>query len=241
MEVCFFLLAHCDELDDTGKTRSPIDPSWLAAVSRDIPGLTRFVIHLPAESRDSDPLSKPHASTPCCALQWYFDDLGLLETTLQSNGAMQRIVDRATHAAEVDLTFAQQVMAVRPFATPSPGKPGHRAERCTYLVSYEGEAEDFDVWLTHYLTHHPPLMAQLPGIRELEIYTRLDFRSGLTIPRATAMQRNKVVFDDPDALAAALASPIRAHMKADFNAFPPYSGPTPHFPMRTIYGNLNPI
>ncbi|WP_121106888.1 EthD family reductase [Paraburkholderia sediminicola] len=240
MEACLFLLAQCDEIDDTGKARSPIDPAWLAAVSRDIPGLTRFVIHLPAGSSDSDPLSKPHASSPCCALQWYFDDLGLLETTLQTNGAMQRIVDHATNAAEVDLTFAQQVMAVRPFATPSPGKPRHRAERCTYLVSYEGEAEDFDAWLTHYLTHHPPLMAQLPGIRELEIYTRLDFRSGLTIPRATAMQRNKVVFDDPEALAAALASPIRAHMKQDFNAFPPYSGPTPHFPMRSIYGNLKP-
>jgi conserved hypothetical protein len=241
VEVCFFLLAHCD---DAAEMRLPIDPSWLAAASRDIPGLTRFVIHLPAASPDSDPLSKPHASSPCCALQWYFDDLGLLETALQTNGAMQRVVDRTTNAAEVDLTFAQQVMAVRSFTTPNPGgtdHTDHRAERCTYLVSYEGEAEDFNAWLTHYITHHPPLMAQLPGIRELEIYTRLDFRSGLTIPRATAMQRNKVVFDNPDALAAALASPIRAHMKADFNAFPPYSGPTPHFPMRSIYGNLNPI
>ncbi|MFM0208527.1 EthD family reductase [Paraburkholderia sediminicola] len=238
MEVCFFLLAHCD---DAAETRSPIDPSWLAAASRDIPGLTRFVIHRPAASPDSDPLSKPHPSSPCCVLQWYFDDLGLLETALQTNGAMQRIVDRATNVAEVDLTFAQQAMAVRSFATPNPRGTDHRTERCTYLVSYEGEAEDFNAWLTHYITHHPPLMAQLPGIRELEIYTRLDFRSGLTIPRATAMQRNKVVFDDPDALAAALASPIRAHMKADFNAFPPYSGPTPHFPMRSIYGNLNPI
>jgi uncharacterized protein (TIGR02118 family) len=145
------------------------------------------------------------------------------------------------NAAGANLTFAQQVMAVRPFATPSPGDANHhRAERCTYLVSYEGEADDFNAWLTHYITHHPPLMAQLPGIRELEIYTRLDFRSGLTIPRAAAMQRNKVVFDTPEALATALASPIRAHMKQDFNAFPPYSGATPHFPMRSIYGNLKP-
>ncbi|MFM0729581.1 EthD family reductase [Paraburkholderia sediminicola] len=241
MEVCLFLLAHCD---DTDKAQPSIDPSLLEAASREIeglaPGLTRFVIHLPTASPNGDPLSKPPASGPCCALQWYFDDLGLLETALQTNGAMHGIVDRITHAAKVNLTFAQQVMAVRPFATPNPGGAGHRAERCTYLVSYEGEAEDFNAWLTHYLTHHPPLMAQLPGIRELEIYTRLEYRSGLSIPRATAMQRNKVVFDNPEALAAALASPIRAHMKQDFNAFPPYSGPTPHFPMRSIYGNLKP-
>jgi uncharacterized protein (TIGR02118 family) len=238
VEVCYFLLVHCDD------THSAVDPTLLEAAARDIrgpiPGLTRFVIHLPAALPNSDPLSKTHASSPCCVLQWYFDDLGWLEIALQANGAMHRIVDRITNAAEVNLTFAQQAMAVRPFATPNPGDADPRAERCTYLVSYEGEAEDFNAWLSHYITHHPPLMAQLPGIRELEIYTRLDFRSGLTMPRATAMQRNKVVFDTPAALAAALASPIRAHMKQDFNAFPPYSGPTPHFPMRSIYGNLDP-
>jgi uncharacterized protein (TIGR02118 family) len=236
VEVCFFLLAHCD---DTRQARSPIDPSLFEAASFEIPGLTRFVIHLPAQLPESDPLSKTLASSPCCVLQWYFDDLGLLETALQTDGAMHSIVARITKAAAVNLTFAQQAMAVRPFAIPNPREPDPRAERCTYLVSYEGEAEDFNAWLTHYITHHPPLMAQLPGIRELEIYTRLDVRSGLNIPRAAAMQRNKVVFDTPAALAAALASPIRAHMKQDFNAFPPYSGPTPHFPMRSIYGNLN--
>ncbi|RKF48658.1 EthD family reductase [Paraburkholderia fungorum] len=237
MEVCFFLLANCD---GTGKTQPPIDTSWLEAASREIQGLTRFVIHLPAESPDADPQLKTHTSGPRCALQWYFDDLGLLETALQTTGAIHGIVDRLTNATELDLTFAQQAMAVRPFATPNPGDANPRAERCTYLVSYEGEAEDFNTWLTHYLTHHPPLMAQLPGIRELEIYTRLDFRSGLAIARATAMQRNKVVFDNAEALAAALASPVRTHMRQDFNAFPPYSGPTPHFPMRSIYGNLKP-
>ncbi|RKE40027.1 uncharacterized protein (TIGR02118 family) [Paraburkholderia sp. BL23I1N1] len=237
MEVCLFLFVHCD---DESPARPPIDPSLLEAASREVQGLTRFVVHLPAQLPDSDPLSKPQTSIPCCALQWYFDDLGLLETALQPGGAMQAIVNRIANATEANLTFAQQAMAVRPFATPNPNDARHRTERCTYLVSYEGEAEDFNAWLTHYLAHHPPLMAQLPGIRELEIYTRLDFRSGLTIPRATAMQRNKVVFDDPEALAAALSSPIRAHMKQDFTAFPPYIGPSPHFPMRSIYGNLKP-
>jgi hypothetical protein len=52
------------------------------------------------------------------------------------------------------------------------------------------------------------------------------------------MQRNKVVFDDVASLDAALASPVRARMKADFDSFPPYSGTTPHYPMRSIYGNL---
>lgn len=205
---------------------------------RDVEGLRHFVIHVPAESDNCDPLSKSDASArPRCVLQCYFDDLELLEQALQPKGAIH---DISNESSSTGLTFTQQAMAVRRFATLDPGAIGNRAERCTYLVSYEGEAQDFNAWLSHYLAHHPPLMAQLPGIRELEIYTRLDYRSGLGIGRATAMQRNKVVFDDPASLAAALASPIRASMKQDFNGFPPYSGATLHFPMRSIYGNLKP-
>ncbi|WP_168791453.1 EthD family reductase [Paraburkholderia aromaticivorans] len=235
MEVCLFLIGHADA--HTRETRAP-DLSPFGLTPRDVEGLRRFVIHVPAESDDCDPLSKTDVSArPRCVLQWYFDDLELLEQALQSKGAMHDIVGESS---SMGLIFTQQAMAVRRFATPDPGNFGTRAERCTYLVSYEGEAQDFNAWLSHYLAHHPPLMAQLPGLRELEIYTRLDYRSGLGIARAAAMQRNKVVFDDSASLAAALASPIRASMKQDFNDFPPYSGATLHFPMRSIYGNLKP-
>jgi hypothetical protein len=48
------------------------------------------------------------------------------------------------------------------------------------------------------------------------------------------MQRNKVVFDSPDALNAALASPVRHEMRADFKNFPPFSGANLHFPMISV-------
>jgi hypothetical protein len=47
------------------------------------------------------------------------------------------------------------------------------------------------------------------------------------------MQRNKVVFDSPAALAAALNSPARHEMRAAFRRFPPFTGPITHFPMAT--------
>jgi hypothetical protein len=47
------------------------------------------------------------------------------------------------------------------------------------------------------------------------------------------MQRNKVVFDDPAALDRALHSPVRHAMRADFNAFPKFSGPNRHYAMAT--------
>jgi hypothetical protein len=47
------------------------------------------------------------------------------------------------------------------------------------------------------------------------------------------MQRNKVVFDSPAALKAALSSPVRHEMRADFKAFPPFTGENSHYPFAT--------
>ncbi|WP_204117483.1 EthD family reductase [Paraburkholderia sp. C35] len=228
MEVCFFLIG------EGGDARNVFDRSGIAHIqsaARDAAGLRRFVLHLPATSDERN------AAAPFCVMQWYFDDLDLLEAALCPGGAVQAVAEHI-EARVSQGTLRQQAMAVRRFSMPHQQLSNAVDERCTYLVSYDGEADDFNAWLTHYLTWHPPLMTQLPGIRELEIYTRIDYRSPLKHDRATAMQRNKVVFDDIAALDAALASPVRARMKEDFESFPPYSGSTPHYPMRSIYGNL---
>jgi hypothetical protein len=235
MDVCLFLMGNAC---DAPHTIPPFDAASLHAASLAVEGLRRLVIHCPVQAAHGDPLLSAPAQYPHCVLQWYFDDLGQLEAALERDGRIQAALDISGAAGCDQHLFAQQVMAVRKFATPDAGVSQAAVERCTYLVSYEGEAADLNAWLTHYLTHHPPLMAELPGIRELEIYTRVDYRTGLALPRATAMQRNKVVFDDPLALSAALASPVRARMRGDFERFPPYSGSTPHYPMRSIYGNL---
>ena len=236
MDVCLFLIGTVYDTPDAAPT---IDAASLHAASQAMDGLRRLVIHRPMQSSRDDPLLSAPAQHPHCVLQWYFDDLGKLETALECDGRIQAALDILSTSRSDRPHFSQQVMAVRTFATPpGAGVSQLPAERCTYLVSYEGEAADFNAWLTHYITHHPPLMAELPGIRELEIYTRVDYRSGLALPRANAMQRNKVVFNDPLALSAALASPVRARMRLDFDRFPAYSGGTPHYPMRSIYSNL---
>jgi hypothetical protein len=77
-------------------------------------------------------------------------------------------------------------------------------------------------------------MARFPGIREIEIYTRIDWCGFLPWRRVNHMQRNKVVFDSPSALTAALNSPVRHEMRVDFAKFPPFTGPNTHFPMSTL-------
>jgi hypothetical protein len=76
-------------------------------------------------------------------------------------------------------------------------------------------------------------MARFPGIREVEVGTRIDWCGFLPWPRTDAMLRNKVVFDDANALTAALNSPVRHDMRADYLRFPAFSGTVTHFPMAT--------
>jgi hypothetical protein len=47
------------------------------------------------------------------------------------------------------------------------------------------------------------------------------------------MQRNKVAFDSAGALEAALNSPIRKEMRADYARLPAFKGRVTHFPMST--------
>jgi uncharacterized protein (TIGR02118 family) len=230
MQVCLFLTGAIG-------AASPLDFPALQREAREIDGLRHLVAHAPIAGA-VDPRIAAGPQAPSCVLQWYFDDLTALEAALEADGAIARALRNAALTKHDNQSFSQQTMAVRAFAPPQ-RMPLHDAlERCSYMVGYEGPADDFNAWLTHYLAHHPPLMLQLPALRELEIYTHVDSVSALPFPCVRFMQRNKVVFDDPAALAQALASPVRDAMRRDFHALPPYGGTTPHYPMRSIYGTF---
>ena len=62
----------------------------------------------------------------------------------------------------------------RGFAVPDPKfETPTRELPCTYLVHYPGKAEDLNLWLDNYYAHHRQLMTRFPGIREVEVATRL--------------------------------------------------------------------
>ena len=147
--------------------------------------------------------------------QIYFDSIAELERAARELGAGEA-----------------EAMQVHRFAVPQPWQ--RVPERyCTYLVAYEGPADDEPAWLAYYLKHHPPLMAKLPQIRQLETYTPVEWRCPPSLRRVRHLQRNKVAFDSAEALAAALDSPIRREMRADFAQFPTYRGRVTHFAMNT--------
>jgi hypothetical protein len=196
---------------------------------RAAPMLLKALVHTP--ERASDPYLDDGLG-PQLMLQLYFAELADLETALAADGHLAVLMSRDEFPALAHADVAQQAMLVRSFAVNEPTfKNAHEGCCCTYLVSYEGEAEDLNAWLRHYLGKHAEHMANLPSIRELEVYTRLDWVTWLPWPRVNFMQRNKVVFDSPDALTQALNSPVRHKMRECYRAFPRFTGPTTHYAM----------
>ena len=200
------------------------DVETIAAIVRATPGLTAARLYTP--ERAHDPYLDDGAPPPL-VLQLYLETIEALEAAVGAGGHLQALAARLPRATH-------QAMVARDFRVPDPTfrtAPG--ALPCTYLVHYPGPAEDLNAWLSHYIAHHPPIMARFPGIREIEICTRLDWCDALPWRRVDAMQRNKVVFDDAAALTAALSSPVRHEMRADFARFPAYRGGNLHYPMAT--------
>lgn len=203
----------------------------LERLLRSAPKLEKALVHSPASA--SDPYVKD-GTPPSLVLQLYFAELPELEAAVSRNGTLGALASHGEFPVLADADVIQQAMLVRSFAVPEPAfKTPPGAPHCTYLVSYEGEAEDLNAWHAHYLGSHIAHMATFPDIRELEVYTRLDWVSLQPWRRANFMQRNKVVFDSAAALDRALHSPVRHAMRADFNAFPKFSGPNRHYAMAT--------
>jgi len=216
---------------DPGARTAAADLAHAAEIVRSIPKLRRGLLMTPEEARDPYVEYPP---PPQLAFQLYFDEIAALETAAGRGGTLQALARPGALPSVDKSVAAQQAMVVRAYPVPDPVfRTPEGALPCSDVIHYPGKAEDLNAWLGFYLESHVPLMQRLPGIRELELYTRLDWVSALPFPRVEHMQRNKVVFDSAAALAAALKSPIRAEMRADFLRFPPFTDGNRHNPMAT--------
>ncbi|MGB7183862.1 MAG: ethyl tert-butyl ether degradation protein EthD [Burkholderiaceae bacterium] len=236
MRFCYFLTIHSDLAQ--ARTAQAVESfstdriGNLLAMLTTLGGLTQARVHKPASAHD--PMLDDGAP-PALVLQLFFDEINPLETQLKSDSPLANILSAQFATQMAEASIDQQVMLCRPYPVAGPPQPSGDARQphCTYLVRYLGPAQDMNAWMSDYLSGHPRLMAQLPGIRRLEIFSRIDWCGSLPWFRATDMQRNQVVFDSPDALNKALNSPLRVQMREHYNALPPFEGAVTHFPMRT--------
>ncbi|MFL9950960.1 ethyl tert-butyl ether degradation protein EthD [Paraburkholderia agricolaris] len=232
MQISYFLLWHASS------ARPPVldvEAAYrcLHAWSRDVPQLTRFVLH--TRGAASDPYGDD-VGGPALVLQCYFDNPVALDLALAGNGAFERLLQHGVFRDLQEVSaceVSQQAMLVRRY-TPPAGEAPCETQRCTYLVAYErgtASSAGFDAWLADYLTHHVPLLQAFPGLLELEVYTPIHWPSALPFPRAQAVQRNKVVFADSAALTDALHSPVRHALREHSRHAPSLSGDSTHYPM----------
>lgn len=231
MTVCCFVTFEAREGGESRLDDRDLD--FVVATVKAVPEVSRALVFTPVVGTVEHPFSND-GTPPALALQLYFETLPALEAALRTDGGLAPLAAPGALPSLTGTTVTHQAMLVRPFPVDDARVTPPAGERpCSYLVHYPGHAEDFDAWLAHYVDHHPQIMRDFPGIREIEIYTRVDWCGFLPWEKVAHMQRNKLMFDSPRALAEALASPTILRMRADFHAFPPFTGGNRHFPMTT--------
>jgi len=229
MTISYFL--YFEDPSHPNARISEAEQSAVLELLRRTPGLLKAHLFTPAVAGGPFVDDGP---PPRLALQIVFPDLPALESVIAADGPLQALAAPDAWPSLAGTLASQQAMTTRPFPVPDP-KPttATNEPRCSYLVHYPGHSEDLNAWLRYYLTHHPQLMMHFPGIREIEIFTRVDWYDSMPWRRVHHMQRNKVVFDNPAALTAALESPAILDMRADYHRFPPFVGGDLHYPMYT--------
>jgi len=223
MRFCYF--AFFESRDPAVRISAP-DLRTVHHTLQRLPGLSKAHAYQPAEASD---LYTNDGRGPVFGLQLYFDRIEDLEASVGPKGALNAMAGALPSLSGTHAT--QQAMLCRQF--PVPEEKQHSPRACSYLVHYPGPAENLVKWLGHYVEHHPPIMARFPGIREIEILSRVDWIDAMPWERVYPMQRNRVMFDSPEALTAALHSPVRQEMRADFERFPAFEGGNFHFAMST--------
>jgi hypothetical protein len=229
MSISFFMTFT----DPAGERRIHADD--LAATAEmigSIPNLTEGLMFTPLERQVEHPF-RHDGSGPVLALQLRFPDLFACEAAADRAGVLARIAAGAGLSDLAELEVTHQAMMMRSFPVDAAEHSSGGGIPCSYLVHYPGTAEDLNAWHLHYLKHHPAIMRTFPGVRQIEIYTRVDWVDHLASRRVEYMQRNKLVFDSPEALSRALTSDVIKNMRADFSQFPPFTGGNKHFPMLT--------
>jgi len=228
----FAYFAFFENVDGSKLAVSEADVKTVAEIVKLTPGLTSANLYTPEVTKD---MYNRDEQSPVFGMQLHFNELSELEDALAPTGHLQQLAAHGVLSSIRGAKASQQAMYVRHFPVDEPALDIEaNGNPCSYLVHYEEPARDLNVWMRHYMTHHPPVMRTFPGIRKIEVLSRIDWCGFLPWERVEHMQRNRVMFDSPAALQIALQSPARVAMREDFKTFPPFEGGNSHFPMETL-------
>jgi hypothetical protein len=221
-----------DAKDGTVPVLAAHDHQGLIALIRGCPRLVEGHVMTPVQAHDPHYAAELHTS-PALIVQLEFAEIADLEHALRPHGYLQKLAHADTLPSLGSAIASHHAMLTRRYPVAAPAD-GSADSLLSYMVEYEGPAKDENAWHLFYVEGHPPLLAKFPGIRKIEIYTPAVVISALPFAVRRTMQRNKTVWDHPEAMNAAMASPVRAELRKDFHKFPEFEGAATHYPFRTI-------
>lgn len=191
-----------------------------------LPGLVALDLYTPAIGRSHDPYIE-HEAPPSILAMLAFANFEALESAAMS----PVLADGLGLLPPGTVTCTAMTSEFFPVAgekTPAP-----LTAHFSYVVRYFRPAEDEALFVNSYIAEHPPILAKLPGIRNVMCYVPLRWHHP-DVPPADYMLGNEVTFDDIESFNAAQASPVRAELRAHYKEFPKFSGKNTHFAMDRV-------
>jgi uncharacterized protein (TIGR02118 family) len=207
--------------------------TWLETGAQDryasLPGLACIDLYTPADGQTRDPYHNDGAG-PLMMLMLDFDSRDALASAVAGGAITAPCGALAPDIAATGAAFERRFYPVGADAAPTPLRAPF-----SYVVRYHRPADDEAAFVQNYLAKHPAIEAKLPGIRSIMCYVPVSEVLGDGLkggpPPADYMIGNEVVFDDAGTFNAAMASPVRDELRADYRAFPRFSGANTHYPM----------
>jgi uncharacterized protein (TIGR02118 family) len=190
-----------------------------------LPGLTAFDLYVPAIGRPKDPMVDDGLG-PLLLMMLEFSSVAVLEQAARSQNFVAPL---STLPAGLKLSADAMERRSYPVSGETAAMP--LSAPFSYCVRYHRPAEDEAQFVDFYLTNHPPLLARLPGVRNVICYLPVHGIDPAGLPSADYMLGNEVVFDTIEAFNAAMASEQRRALRADFVRFPRFTGSNTHYPM----------
>ncbi len=190
-----------------------------------LPGLTAFDLYVPAAGCAKDPMVDDGLG-PLLLMMLEFSSVAALEQAARSQNFAAPFSTRPA-----GLVLSADAMERRSYPVLGETATAPLSAPFSYSVRYHRPAEDETRFVDFYLINHPPLLARLPGVRNVICYLPLHGINPAGLPSADYMLGNEVVFNTIKAFNAAMASEQRRELRADFTRFPRFTGPNTHYPL----------
>jgi uncharacterized protein (TIGR02118 family) len=232
MAISYFVI-YDDDFARSGPRNDAFVDYYMARhveLVKAFPGLRSLAVMTPLAYDD------PHLGSeagPFLVAHMTFDDIASLERAAMSD---ERLAARADVANFPPFEGRATYQAMRDEYRALGAAPAtrSRASIC-YFVQYRRPADDEAAFVDFYRRSHVPLLAEFPGIRELAVFTPVDWRDRPFVTRADLLLANLTAFDSEADFRAALASDARRRVREDFARFPRFTGRCFHTAMRRTF------